>query len=40
VSSPAIVVVGEVVRLRDRIGWFGPRSQRAGVEGELEDVAG
>jgi siroheme synthase len=39
VSSPAIIVVGEVVKLRERIAWFGRESQSQGVEAELERVA-
>lgn len=28
-GGPSLIVVGEVVRLRDRIGWFEPRARRA-----------
>jgi uroporphyrin-III C-methyltransferase len=32
IGSPAILVIGDVVRLRERIGWFPPRSPR--IEGQ------
>ena len=38
-SSPAIIVIGEVVKLRERIAWFGRDSQGQVIEGELEGIA-
>ena len=30
-QSPCLTIVGEVVRLRDELGWFGERSEAVGV---------
>ena len=33
ITSPAIIVVGEVVRLRERLQWFAPRAGHGGERG-------